>query len=596
MVRSVVLGVALALLLASVVLVSPFGPALRGGGLFAGAAVSFAASELLGRPTNSSVTVNVVPSGSGQVYFQYGTSSGVYGGQTSPVALASGVPVNVVIGGLVANTRYFYRMESSSDGVVWAAGVEHSFMTQRSADSTFTFTVTSDSHVNIVLGNAATWTQTMTNVAADHPDFEVDLGDTFAMDSVSTAAGADSAFLYQRQFFDIPGSSAPVFLAVGNHEQQEAWHLDDTGNPATSQPVLGVNSQKKYYLNPVPDGFYSGNSDPNSYISGDHLRQDYYAWTWGNALFVVIDPYWYTTTKPYAGGGTGETSDPGSSNRWDWTLGLQQFLWLKQTLADSNAKYKFVFAHHMVGGADNYGGRGGAVPANLVEWGGYNVDGVTWGWNANRNVALWGSEPIEQILVDNHATAFFHGHDHQYAYEIRDGLVFQSLPAAGFSGNGFGSYSLGTYTLKVLPSPGHLRVKVSPSRVTVDYVTSAPGQGTNGQVAYSYAILANSTSSGALVLSEVPNQALYVRGQAVTLAVNVFNQLNSSLQSTLILTVTGPGGYGYFDSLPITVSADAVREYCFVWVVPNVAGRYVVEAGLAPAQLTAYDAAWLRVT
>jgi hypothetical protein len=82
----------------------------------------------------------------------------------------------------------------------------------------------------------------------------------------------------------------------------------------------------------------------------------------------------------------------------------------------------------------------------------------------------------------------------------------------------------------------------------------------------------------------------------VTLAVNVFNQRSPAFNSTLTLTVTGPGGYGYFDSLSISVSADAVREYSFVWVVPNVAGRYVVEAGLVPAQLTAYDAAWLGVT
>ena len=70
----------------------------------------------------------------------------------------------------------------------------------------------------------------MTNIANDHPDFEIDFGDTFAMDSVTTAAGAEQAYLYQRQFFDIVGNSAPVFLAVGNHEQQEAWHLDDTSH------------------------------------------------------------------------------------------------------------------------------------------------------------------------------------------------------------------------------------------------------------------------------------------------------------------------------------------------------------------------------
>ena len=34
----------------------------------------------------------------------------------------------------------------------------------------------------------------MTNAAADHPDFLVDLGDTFAMDAVTTVAGAESAY------------------------------------------------------------------------------------------------------------------------------------------------------------------------------------------------------------------------------------------------------------------------------------------------------------------------------------------------------------------------------------------------------------------
>jgi hypothetical protein len=450
---------------------------------------AFSATELLGRPTDSSITINVVPSSNGQIYFKYGIATGIYTDQTSTAALTSGTPTEVVIQGLTPNTRYYYQMVSSLDGTNWVNGEEHSFQTQRSTGSTFTFTITSDSHVNILLGNVATWNQTVTNIANDHPDFEIDCGDTFAMDNVNTSPGAEQAYLYQRQFFDIVGDSAAIFLAVGNHEQQEGWHLDDTGNPATSQPVIGANAQNKYYPNPVPDVFYSGNSDPYPYLAGDHLRRDYYGWTWGDALFVVIDPYWYTTTKPFTGNiGGGESSDVGSGNRWNWTLGLQQFRWLNQTLHESTSKYKFIFAHNMAGGADNYGGRGGAVPANLVEWGGYNVGGATWGWNTNRPTSQWGNKPVHQIMVDTHVTAFFHGHDHQYAYEERDGIVYQSLPAAGFSGNGFGSYSEGTYTLKVLPSPGHLRVTVAPSQVTVDYVTSASGQATNGQVAYSYII------------------------------------------------------------------------------------------------------------
>jgi hypothetical protein len=594
--RSVVLGTVLALSLAVIVLVACVAPALPtiGGEAYASGGVTFAATELLGRPTDTSITVNVVPSADGQVYFKYGTATGVYTGQTSNAALVSGTPTDVVMQGLTPNTRYYYRMVSSSDGTNWVDGDEHSFQTQRSPGSTFTFTITSDSHVNIVLGSATTWQQTMTNVANDHPDFEIDCGDTFAMDGVTTASGAEQAYLYQRQFFDIVGNSAPIFLAVGNHEQQEAWHLKDTSSPATSPPVLGVNAEKKYYLNPVPDGFYSGNTDPYSYIAGDHLREDYYAWTWGDALFVVIDPYWYTTTKPYVAGGNGE-SYGGSGNRWDWTLGLQQFNWLKQTLESSHAEYKFIFAHHMTGGANDYGGRGGAVPANLVEWGGYNVGGVTWGWDTNRPVSQWGSEPVHQIMVDNHVSAFFHGHDHQYAYELRDGVVYQSLPAAGFSGNGFNSYSVGTYTLKVLPSPGHLRVTVTPTQATVDYVTCAPGQGTNGQVAYTYTINASKRAESPLLLTVTPNQASYMRGQSVTLTANVFNQLNPPLESTLTLTVTGPNNYYDFDFQPISVPADTVREYSFTWAVPDVAGTYVVEVELVPTQLTAYDAVWLDV-
>jgi hypothetical protein len=339
----------------------------------------------------------------------------------------------------------------------------------------------------------------------------------------------------------------------------------------------------------------------------------------------------------------------------------------------------------MVGGASDYGGRGGAVPANLVEWGGYNVDGTTWGWDANRNVTLWGTEPIEQILAENHVTAFFHGHDHEYAYEERDGIVYQCVPAAGFSGYGFDCYSVGNYTLEVLPSPGDLRVTVAPSNVTVAYVFSDPGMSDNGQVIYSYTIMpnggdnapvaynqtANTTedipvafnleasdvdgdslsyqivtspvygslsgtapnltytpnpgytgldnftfkandgtkdsniatvtlniggnAENSLLLTVSPTQASYARGQSVTFMVDVFNQLNSPLESTLTLTITGPSNYGYFDFQTINVTANTVGEYSFTWSIPNVSGKYVAEVGLVPAQLTAYDTAWLNV-
>ena len=99
-----------------------------------------------------------------------------------------------------------------------------------------------------------------------------------------------------------------------------------------------------------------------------------------------------------------------------------------------------------------------------------------------------------------------------------------------------------------------------------------------------------------LLLSAEPNLAVYVRGQALTLTVTVFNELNPALDSTLALTVTGPGGYYHYDFQPVAVAADEIKDYSFSWVVPDVAGTYVVEVGLVPAQLTAYDAAWLKIS
>jgi hypothetical protein len=45
----------------------------------------------------------------------------------------------------------------------------------------------------------------------------------------------------------------------------------------------------------------------------------------------------------------------------------------------------------------------------------------------------------------------------------------------------------------------------------------------------------------------------------------------------------------------VAVGANEVKDYSFNWVVPDVAGTYIVEVGLVPAQLTAYDTTWLKV-
>jgi subtilisin family serine protease len=111
-----------------------------------------------------------------------------------------------------------------------------------------------------------------------------------------------------------------------------------------------------------------------------------------------------------------------------------------------------------------------------------------------------------------------------------------------------------------------------------------------------FSLTSSPAPSTYLLLTVQPNQASYARGQSLTFTVDVLNQLNPALVSTLTLTVTGPMGYYYFDTQNATVAANSVGEYSFTWSIPNMVGTYVVEAGLIPAQLTAYDAVWLNVT
>ena len=437
--------------------------------------ITFTGEELLGKPTNNSITVNIVPDVTIEYHYQYGTSLGGPYTDTSNFTATGGQPHEVDISGLDPNTQYYYRMQYHIPGdgepvENWVLRDEHSFWTQRAPGSTFTFTIVSDSHA---MYNPQ-YQQAMTNVNDDHPDFHFDLGDTFMTDSDTSQNQVDTEYLAQRDplYMGKIGPSVPIFLASGNHENEEGWNIDDT---PFSIALGSVQARKAYYPTPIPGGsFYSGNTDPLAAIDeatyGDEFREDYYAWTWGDALFVVIDPFQYTMENPY-GASAGEGSDDqASGDRWNWTLGQEQFNWFKQTIENSSAKFKFVFAHHMLGGTQNYV-RGGAVPAHMFEWGGENLDG-SWGFTDHRNPELFGTTPIRDLMIDNGVSAFFHGHDHQYAYEVRDGIVYQSMPRPS-TGLDFNYYSVGEYTLSVLPSPGYLRVTVNPDITTVEYVDSS---------------------------------------------------------------------------------------------------------------------------
>jgi len=133
----------------------------------------------------------------------------------------------------------------------------------------------------------------------------------------------------------------------------------------------------------------------------------------------------------------------------------------------SHAKFKFVFIHHLVGGSDEQS-RGGAEAVPFYEWGGRNLDGSE-GFEKNR---LGWAMPIHQLLVQNHVNLVFHGHDHFFAKQEKDGIVYQLVPQPGCPGEGSVGHAKDySYTSGVTcPGAGFLSVAVSHDEVDVDYV------------------------------------------------------------------------------------------------------------------------------
>jgi phosphodiesterase/alkaline phosphatase D-like protein len=93
----------------------------------------------------------------------------------------------------------------------------------------------------------------------------------------------------------------------------------------------------------VKTAFYGGDAEEVEFVGPP---RDYYSWEWGDALFVVVDYYWHSPV-PITGNevpGVQLPKDP-----WRVTMGDAQYRWLKRTLEASRARWKFVFAHHVLG-------------------------------------------------------------------------------------------------------------------------------------------------------------------------------------------------------------------------------------------------------
>lgn len=416
---------------------------------------------VLARPTSNAVTISVLAGRNMEGRIRYAAGSGALTEQTPARSFTRDVPVEIVLSGLKPDTAYRYQFVSNI-----ATGTPCAFHTQRAPGRPFVFTITADSHLD-ERTDPAVYQRTLSNALADAPDFHIDLGDTFMSEKHANQESALRQYLAQRYYFGLISRSAPLFLVLGNHDGEFPC---GPGRDPEGLAGWSVAARQRYFPNPVPDGFYAGDAFRHAQAG---LLQDYYAWTWGDALFVVLSPYWWTSRSR------------GNDDPWANTLGREQYDWLRRTLEQSHAKFKFVFIHQLTGGVDRQG-RGGAEAAAFAEWGGRNPDG-TEGLAARRPGWL---EPVHALLVRTGVSIVFHGHDHLYARQELDGVVYQEVPQPGLEGrpNPHLAAEYGYGKGDRLGSPGHLRVKVGPLAATVEYIRSIPDSAVNGAVAHVYTV------------------------------------------------------------------------------------------------------------
>ncbi len=269
------------------------------------------------------------------------------------------------------------------------------------------------------------------NMAGDGPDFIVHLGDIIDFHGFEfenpppDGTWTRKAYLEYRQLLgDLLGNTAH-FAVIGNWEGENGYLTDEEISYSREQRLL--------YL-PGPSS--------TTYPQGGSGASDYYAFTWGDALIVVLNVMTYTPTAHLLG------ESPGLPD--DWTLGDDQLLWLQDVLKSSSSRWKFVCIHHTVGGnggdyENSVYGRGGGRAAHVGE-----------------------QAVVHDLMLQYGVQLFFYGHDHVFTDMVVDGIHY-TLP--GSAGAPWRFVSADTGYKNYWPDSGHARVNVKQDKVVVDFVT-----------------------------------------------------------------------------------------------------------------------------
>ena len=304
------------------------------------------------------------------------------------------------------------------------------------AGASFTFALISDTHIGADLaftnqGDQETLAAVSGDIRAASPDFLVNLGDMLDYHQYGFNAPPPDPAIARQAYVNYRSTLGGLAGSASHYPVIGGWDSESGCNSAAE--IDRSRSQRLLYL-PSPGR--------ETYPEGGSPFEDYDAFTWGDALFVVLNVFTYTPSCHLL------SFEPGLPD--DWTLGQTQLEWLRRTLANSRFEVEVPASSTT---------RSVETPATnrtlpMAEGGG-------------RAAHVGEQETVHQMMRDYGVQIFFYGHDHVFTDMVVDGIHY-SLPGSAGAIWMFTAAETGYETS--WRDSGWARVDVTPDDVHVQFL------------------------------------------------------------------------------------------------------------------------------
>ena len=162
-------------------------------------------------------------------------------------------------------------------------------VTEREPGESFSVALITDPHIGADLnyfnqGNPEVLQEVGRQVKNYRPDFIINLGDMvdfhqYGFEVHPSDSALRAAYLNYRSLLGDAAGQASHFQVIGNWDGENGWF--------TGEEIAASRGERHRYM-PGPSS--------DTYPEGGSTEGDYYAFTWGDALFIVLNVQSYTTT------------------------------------------------------------------------------------------------------------------------------------------------------------------------------------------------------------------------------------------------------------------------------------------------------------